>query len=320
MNTTPITVVVVNYNTREATLACLRSLGTELEPGDRVVVVDNGSDDGSADAFRAEFPDAVVVDAGENLGFARGVNAGVAATTGGGPDLVMLLNPDTLVLPGSVAAFRGFAADHPEYRLYGGRTLRPDGSTDPSSCWGEMTGWSLFCFATGLSSVARGSTLFDPESLGRWGRDTAREVPIVTGCLLLISRADWTALGGMDERFFLYGEDADFSIRARRSGLRPVIVPDAVIVHEVGGSTASSGRKMAMVLAGKVTLLTTHWRPAAARTGRALLLIGTGLRGTLERLRGRHGLWREAWARRAEWRDGYPAARQRIFGIPEAVR
>ena len=109
-----------------------------------------------------------------------------------------------------------------------------------------------------------------------------REVPIVTGCLLLARRADWQLLGGMDERFFLYGEDAEFSARAWKRGFRPVIVPDAVIQHDVGGSTESSGRKMAMVMAGKVTYLWAVWPLPLAVLGILLLQAGSGVRGLLE--------------------------------------
>ena len=276
-----------------------------------VVVVDNGSDDGSLEAIRAAGTATVVVDAGENLGFARGVNRGVAESSG---DAVLLLNPDTVVLTGALDASVDFAEAHPAYGLYGGRTLRPDGGVDPSSCWGAPTIWSLTSFALGLSTAFRRSVVFDPESLGRWERDTVREVPIITGCLLLMTREQWDRIGGMDEAFFLYGEDAEFSLRARRSGLRPVVVPSAEIVHEVGASTESSGLKMCMVMAGKATLLRRAWTPRRARVGVALLQAGSGLRAGLERLRGSNPAWRIVWQRRADWRDGYPHAEHAIFG------
>jgi len=309
-------VVIVNFNTREATLACLRTLLPELEPDDRVVLVDNGSHDGSAEAIRAELPAVEVVDGGGNLGFARAVNVGVGHLE---TELVLLLNPDTEVRPGSLAALRRFAHEHPEYRMYGGRTIRRDGALEPSSCWGEMTLWSLVCFATGLSTLARSHPLFDPESLGRWGRDSLREVPIITGCLLLVSRADFLALRGMDETYFLYGEDADFSVRARRAGLRPVVVPDAVIIHDVGGSSVSS-RKSAMVLAGKATLLRTLWSPLRGRMGIGLLVVGVAVRAAGERLRRRDGAWHGAWVARRVWVRGYPSAREPLFGpVPAEV-
>lgn len=311
-------VVIVNYNTRERTLECIGSVLAQRIPGLRVVLVDNGSLDGSAEAIRTRYPEAVVVDAGENTGFARAVNRGVAVGEG---EYVLLLNPDASVHPGSLEALRDFAIAHPEYGVYGGRTVRQDGSLDPSSCWGSPSLWSLLCFASTASTVFKRSRIFDPESLGSWQRDTVKEVDIVTGCLLLTRRETWTALGGMDERFFLYGEDAEFSARARRAGHRPVVVPAAVIQHDVGGSTDSSGRKMSMVMAGKATLLRTSWPRPAAAVGVALLQAGSAVRAVLERAtRASQKTWRDVWATRADWRRGYPHAERTLFGrVPPAL-
>lgn len=319
MRTRPeVSVVVVSYNTREKTLVALESLHADrLLGGAETIVIDNGSRDGSAEAIEESGLADEVISAGENLGFARAVNLGAKRASG---RYLLLLNPDTVVLDGSIEALLQFADTHPEYGLYGGRTLRPDGSTDPSSCWGAPTLWSLMTYAVGLSSVCRRSRLFDPESLGGWDRDTVREVPIITGCLLLIRLEDWRRLGGMDERYFLYGEDAEFSARARNAGLRPVVVPEAVIVHEVGGSTSSSGRKMSMVFAGKATLIATTWSAPAAVAGVLLMQGGALLRSAGERAVGRtNGTWTVVWRRRADWRRGYPAAHLALFGADETT-
>lgn len=309
-----LSVIIVNYNTRAATLECIASVLKHSPDDTEVIVVDNGSDDGSADAFRDSYPDIVVDAATENLGFARGVNRGVAQATG---EHVVLLNPDTLVLPGALESLQTFAADYPQYGVYGGRTLRRDGSLERSSAWGAPTLWSLFCFATGLSTAFRGSAMFDPESLGKWRRDTVREVPIVTGCLLLMRRDEWNRLGGMDETFFLYGEDAEFCIRATHHGWRPVIVPNATIIHDVGGSTRVSSFKMALVLAGKTTLLRRVWTAPRARVGIALLVTGVGLRAILGRGGDqRDGPWSTAWNRRGDWLPGFPEARATLFKLP----
>lgn len=308
----PVAVVYVNFNTRDETIESIRSVLETTRRPLEVVVVDNGSEDGSATAIRERFPQATVIEAGDNLGFAAGVNLGVGRSES---PWVLLLNPDTIVLDGAVDAIVSFAESHPAHGLYGGRTLRPDGTTDPSSCWGRMSLWSLTSFALGLTTLFKRSRIFDPESLGRWERDSVREVPVITGCLLLTSRRAWEALGGMDERFFLYGEDADFSARAIRAGMRPVIVPDATIVHTVGGSTTSSGRKMSIVMAGKVTVLLTSWPPVAARVGVALLQTGAGLRALPAWLRRRSGTWTEVWRSRREWREGFPAARLTLFDV-----
>lgn len=311
-----VSVIIVNFNTKDRTLECLRSLMDQRIAGLDVVLVDNGSVDGSAEAIRAAWPAVTVIEAQENLGFARGVNRGVAASDG---EYVLLLNPDTTVLPGSLESLVQFAVEHPSHGVYGGRTLRPDGRLDPSSCWGSPTLWSLFCFATGLSTILKGSRVFDPESLGGWQRDTVREVAIVTGCLLLVRRDDWQRIGGMDELFFLYGEDAEFSLRAARMGLRPAIVPSATIIHDVGTSTASGGQKVCMVMAGKVTLAHRQRRPMTARLAVAMLLIGTGLRAALENVpRSRGTMWSTVWSRRDDWRGGYPRAEATLFGRPLA--
>ena len=312
--TTDVAVLIVSYNTRERTLECVRSvLAHPPAPATEIVVVDNDSADGSADAIELEFPNVTVHRSGGNLGFARAVNLGAAVTTS---DYLLLLNPDAVARPGALSALLTFARAHPEHGVYGGRTFREDGELDPSSCWGAPTLWSLACFALGLSTAFAGSAVFDPESLGRWQRDTVREVPIVTGCLLLVTRADFFSIGGMDERFFLYGEDAEFSLRAARAGMRPVIVPDAAIVHAVGASTGARGRKMTMVLAGKVTLLRSAWSPTRARLGVGMLVAGVRLRAALETLtRRRDRMWTHAWEHRADWLPGYPAARRLIFGL-----
>lgn len=312
-----VTVIIVNYNTRDDTIACVASLLENV--GDvraQVVVVDNGSRDGSVRALRERFPTIDVVDAGANLGFSRGVNRGAAVARG---EYLLLLNPDTTVLEGTLPALVHFARDNPQFRLFGGRTLRPDGRTEPSSCWGAPSLWSLTTFALLLSTAFKRSRVFDPESLGRWNRDTIREVPIITGCLLMLTASDFAALDGMDERYFLYGEDADFSMRAQSRGMARVIYPTATIVHAVGGSTPS-GNKGAMVMAGKVTYLRTWWTPRRASLGVGLLTLGVGMRAALETVtRRRDRPWTTVWRRRADWSSGYPHAEAAIFGLGRPV-
>src|SRR6478752_298036 len=105
-----ISIIIVTYNTRRQTLECLASLANETPDGTEVVLVDNGSTDGTAPAVRAAFPQVTVDEAGENLGFARGVNRGIARSTG---QQVLLLNPDTTVLPGAIRMLSAFAVAHP---------------------------------------------------------------------------------------------------------------------------------------------------------------------------------------------------------------
>lgn len=308
-----LSVIVVSFNTRQAILECIESVIVHSPEGTEIVVIDNGSVDGSPQAIRQKYSSVLVDEVGKNLGFAKGVNRGVAESSG---EYVLLLNPDTIVYERSLEKLLAFAKQFPQYGIYGGRTLRRDGSVVKGSCWGAPTLWSLTCFAFGLSTALKGSRIFDPESLGHWQRDTVRTVPIVTGCFLLMRRDQWDQLGGMDEAFFLYGEDAEFCVRAVRHGLSPVIVPDAVILHDVGGSTANSGNKMCMVMAGKITMLRRSWSKSRARIGIGLLQTGACLRSALEWMTGRRGTWSTVWLRREDWLYGYPASRKTLFGLP----
>lgn len=309
-------VIVVSYNTRDKTLACIESIYAQ-QSGYRVhvLVVDNDSWDGSAGAIRKRFPHVDVIESGSNLGFARAVNL---AADHSREDYLLLLNPDALLQPGSLAALVGFAEAKPQYGVYGGRIVDGNGVTDRSSCWGAPSLWSLACFASGASTAFAGSRIFDPESLGSWQRNTVREVPVVTGCLLLVRRDDFLAIGGMDPRYFLYSEDAEFCLRAKGLGYRSVIVPNAIIQHEGGAASRDNGgSKMCMVMAGKATMLRATWSPAKARAGVRLLRAGAGLRAFLERLSKRERrMWTEVWHRRGEWEAGYPRARELLFGTP----
>ncbi|HEU4450250.1 MAG TPA: glycosyltransferase family 2 protein [Gaiellaceae bacterium] len=306
-----VSILLVTYRCREAARACLASIAASTRGLDyEVVVVDNASEDGTVEMVRSEFPEARLVALPENVGFAAGVNRAAAEATGA---YVLLLNPDTLVHEGAVANLLAFARAHPEHGLYGGRTLDPDGRVNPGSCWGAPSLWSLACFATVLSTAFRGNRLLDPESLGGWQRDSVREVDIVTGCLLLAPRALWEELGGFDTRFFMYGEDADLSLRARALGHRPAITPDAVITHEIGVSSATREDKLLLLYRGKATLLRKHWGPLRRRVGIRLLVAGVGVRAlaasVLGRLRPAGGRrashWPGVWKARREWVRGY---------------
>lgn len=312
-----VSILIVTYRSREAAHECLESLYSVTAGIDyEVIVVDNASGDGTVEMVRAEFPQARLIALEENVGFAPGVNVAAEAAAG---EYLLLLNPDTVVHEGAVRNLVAFARRRPEHGLYGGRTLRPDGTLDPGSCYAQPTLWSLFCFATMLTVAFKGSPVFDPELLGRWQRDSVREVGIVTGCLLLAPRRVWQELGGFDGRFFMYAEDADLALRAIRAGYRPAITPDTEITHAVGISSKQPAR-LTLLFQGKVTLLRKHWRPPRRQVGIALLLLGVGVRALVARLLVRRGsarldAWRHVWRARAAWRRGYidgpPATRMR---------
>ncbi len=309
-----LSIIVVSYNTREVTLECLRSVyGQTRETDFELTVVDNNSPDGSAEAIRSEFPGIRMIARADNLGFARANN--VAAKDARG-DYLLLLNPDTVILNGAIDRLMAFARQTPEARIWGGRTLFGDRSLNPTSCWREMSLWGQFCWATGLTRIARNSPVFNPEAYGGWQRDSIRQVDIVTGCFLLIGRRDWEALGGFDRVFFMYAEEADLCLRARRDlGARPMITPDAEIVHYGGLSDTVRAGKMERLIRAKITLAEKHWGPVGAWLCRLLFrllvlirMAGYGIQARLSgsgTARGHADTWRQIWRARRNWSRGY---------------
>jgi N-acetylglucosaminyl-diphospho-decaprenol L-rhamnosyltransferase len=312
-----VSILVISYNTRDMTLACLRSVFEQTTVASfEVIVVDNASGDESADAIEREFPQVRLIRSADNLGFAVANNLAARNARG---NFLLLLNPDTLVLDHAIDRLMAFAGERPNARIWGGRTLFGDGSLNPASCWRFMSLWSLFTLATGLTSLCRDSRLFNPEGYGGWRRDCVREVEIVTGCLLLIRRDLWDKLGGFDGSFFMYGEEADLCYRARELGIRPMMTPDATIIHYDGASDRMLSAKMTKLLSGKILFMRKHWswpRRTAGIVLLELLVLARVLRTSLmafvlgSRLHAAAQEWRQVWMARDRWTKGYsPLAR-----------
>ena|ERR1700731_458842 len=312
-----LSIILVSYNTREMILDCLRSVYEQTHKTQyEIIVVDNNSSDGSADAIRSEFSDIRLISLGENIGFGRANN--VAAREGRGRRL-LLLNPDTLMLDQAIDRLVAFADATPRCRVWGGRTLFADGTLNPGSCWRRMGLWSLCCSLFGLSHLAPNSRILNPEGYGGWRRDTIRSVDIVSGCFFMIDRDLWDVLGGFDPTFFLYGEEADLCLRALRAGARPAITPNATIIHYGGASSPSSIERRIALLKGKCTLIVRHWAPIRRAIGRTLFLAAPLIRWALyriaARLSGRSQFgrmadeWASIWQRRSEWIGGYETAK-----------
>lgn len=308
-----VSILVISYNTKAMTLACLRSVAEQTRVPHEVIVLDNVSPDGSAAAIAETFPGMRLIASTENHGFAKGNNIAAREARG---EYLLLLNPDTVILDGAIDKLVAFAERTPASGIWGGRTLKGDGTLDPSCAFGDQTLWSIFCRTTGLSLVFKGSSLFNPEYYGAWQRDSERAVGTIMGCFLLIRRDIWQALGGFDLSFVMYGEETDLCRRARDQRLAsPRLTPEAEIIHYGGGSAPKVSRDI-LKLKARVTLAQRHLPAWQRPLGLWMLRIWPLTRklsgGLMARLTGRRGLvgkasgWGEIWAARAEWRDGYP--------------
>ena len=318
-----VSVLVVSYQTREMTLECLASIARETRAAHEVIVVDNASTDGSPEAVAAGHPRVRLLAETDNHGFAQANNIAACHARG---EYLLLLNPDTVILDGAVDRLLDFARETPQARIWGGRTVFADGRLNPTSCWRRMTTWNVACRTLGLSRAFPRSGLFNSEGYGGWDRGSRRAVDIVTGCFLLVRRADWETLGGFDPAFVMYGEEADLCLRARRElGARPMVTPEATIVHHGGAADRVAADRVVRTLRAKAELLERHlpaWQRPVARPlfrawplGRGLMLgaaarLGRGGGGGGHRhAEGASGegaaVWREVWARRGEWQGGF---------------
>jgi hypothetical protein len=303
-----LSIIVISYNTREMTLACLRSVVAETTVPYQLIVVDNASQDGSAAAIAAAFPQAVLIAEPVNHGFGPAHRLARARATA---PWLLLLNPDTVVLDRALDRLLAFAERTPQAGIWGGRTLYADGTLNPTSCFARMTLWSVFCRVTGLNGLFRSSRLFNSEFYGTWPRDTEAEVDIVTGCLLLIRRDTWDRLGGFDDVFVMYGEEVDLCLRARAIGLRPRVTPEATIIHHGGASQAVQSDRAVRLMRAKMELIKRHFPPGQRGPGLALFRLWPWTRALVGRamVGGGGAEWRDVWRRRAEWQDGFASVK-----------
>jgi len=239
-------VIVLAWNGREYLEACLSAVFAQDYPDFEVIVVDNGSTDGSADFVAERFPQARLIRNERNLGFAAGNNVGLRAATG---DVLVLLNQDTQVRPGWLGALLS-AFDDETVGIAGCKILYPDGRT-------LQHAGGYFEWPSGLSFHYGGNE----EDQGQY--DTVREVGYVTGAAMGIRRAVLETVGWLDEDFFPgYFEDTDLCYRARAAGYKVLYIPSAVLVHHESASFArTSVGKPYSVFRGRWRFILKHFTP-----------------------------------------------------------
>lgn len=256
MSKPELSIILVSYNTKEHTLKALKSVYEQTHNADfEVILVDNDSKDGSLESVQEAFPQVQAYASGGNLGFAGGVHFGVDRSIG---DLILLLNPDTLVLDGAIDKLVAFSKQRPKAGIWGGVTLNNDLSLNTQHAWARHDFGTLVFSALGLSKIFSKSCWFNKANYGCWNRDTVKEVDILSGCFFLTTRELWNKLGGLDTSFFMYAEEADYCLKAKKLGYQPTVTPEARIVHHGGISHANLAAKEIKLLRGKVELIKRH--------------------------------------------------------------
>lgn len=233
-----LSVIIVNYNVKYFLEQCLLSVRKALAGlQGEVFVVDNNSVDSSAEMVREKFPEVVLLENSENVGFARANNMAIRRSKG---EYVLLLNPDTVVEDDTFEKIIGFMDSQPQAGALGVKMVDGKGRFLPESKRGLPTPSVAFYKIFGLSRLFPGSRRFGRYHLGYLDRDQIHEVEILSGAFMLIRREALDKVGLLDEAFFMYGEDIDLSYRIIKAGYKNVYFPHTRIIHYKGESTKKS--------------------------------------------------------------------------------
>jgi GT2 family glycosyltransferase len=298
-----VAVVVLNWNGRDDTLGCLESLRAVDYPNWEVLVVDNGSIDDSVDAVRKGYPEALVIEARSNLGFAGGNNLGLDAALGRGAEFVLLLNNDTTVAPDVLRELVRAAREYPEAAVLSAKIYFLN---DPQRIWYAGTRWDQSGAAfehVGQGAVDNGTDF-----------ERIQDTEYACGCAMFLRASTVRAIGPLDERFFLLFEETDWCFRARKAGFRCLLAPGARVWHRVSASLGGKGVPLYEYFYVRNRLLWAEMHvPVARRVAVWLSTLGTisSVMRVVDRLGqlliGRYGPRRAYWEIRlaaTEWRRG----------------
>lgn len=272
MTTPQLSVIIVTWNVRELTLACLTALERETRGiTTEVIVVDNASVDGTADAVQAAFPDVRVLRNSVNRGFPAANNQALGVSRG---DYVLYLNPDTEPGPGSVAACLAALEADPSVGVAGCRLELEDRSIQLECARRPYLLRHLAMELLYLHMLFPRSRIFGDHLMGYWDHRGERDVEAICGAFMLARRSVVQQVGGLPADVFMYHEDLAFCLRVRRAGWRIRYLGEHVTLHRWRGSSSKSEAKLALLEGQyKLQLIRDAQGPAFAAVGRVLFAL-----------------------------------------------
>jgi len=220
-----IKIIVLNWNGKKDTLECLSSLEALSSKPEEIIVVDNGSQDGSQEAIRQQFPSVTLIETGQNLGFAEGNNVGIRYALSKKCDYIFLLNNDTVVDPDILKSFTLAMKEYPQVGILGANIYLFEERNKFDHLGGKWNQKKGSFDLIGLRQLDDGK---------QW--QAAQELDYACGCALFIRREVFEAIGLLESRFFLIWEESDFCFRARRVGFLTMSCPQAKLWHKVSAS------------------------------------------------------------------------------------
>ena len=238
-----LSIVIVNFNAEKLLQKCISSVYAETKrvPFD-IWVIDNNSKDTSVLMVRQNFPQVNLIENKENVGFARANNQAITKCSG---NYILLLNPDTLILKNAIEKTIEFMDGNPEVGICGCKVLNEDGTLQLACRRSIPTPGVAFFRLTGLSKLFPNSKITAKYNLTHLDPDSPHQVDAVSGAFLMIRKEVVNGIGLLDERFFMYGEELDWCLRAKKAGWAIMYYPDANIVHYKGECSKFNHRKAA---------------------------------------------------------------------------
>lgn len=266
-----VSVVVVNWNTREMLKNCLQSVISETQlVSKEVIVIDNGSTDGSRELCRDQFPKVMLIENSTNIGFARAVNQGFERAKG---EYILMLNSDTIILNKAIEKSIAFADSRPDVGLIGCRLLNPN-RTFQDSCFRFPNLLGLFLSGIYMSQLFKNSYLLNWDRYGYRCWTTVQEVDCVMGSYMLIRVSVLKDIGLLDTDYFMYGEETDYCFRVKKAGWKVMYYPGAEIVHVRGGTSRDwAGQAWAYQACqrGQLLFLCKRWNLAIGYVGNIMI-------------------------------------------------
>lgn len=276
MDTPDLSIVILSWNTRELTSACLDALLRDGERPDclttrEIIVVDNASEDGSADHIAQNYPDVVLLRNAENRLYAEGNNQGARVATG---RWLCTLNSDTEVQPGALDTLVQWLQAHPEYAVASPRLVYPDGRVQ-HACRRFPTPMALVAESSRFGTRWPLRTAL--TSLGDFDHEHSRDVDQPPGAVMVVAREEYLSFGGLDPDLALFFNDVDLCLRLWKAGRRIRYVAEAVVIHHEGASTRKHLNPDLTLLwaRNRATFYRKHFGVQGARMVRLALLIWT---------------------------------------------
>jgi GT2 family glycosyltransferase len=227
-----VSICIVTYHAQDLLRDCLHSIYRAIDAVSfEIIVVDNHSEDGSVEMLRSDFPDVQLLVNDQNTGYTRPNNQAMRVSQG---KYILLINPDTLVEPNTIAELAGFLDTHPKVGIVGPKVLNRDGTLQKQCRRSEARPWDAICYFSGMSRLFPKDKRFSGYLMTYLDENLTHEAEAVSGSCMLIRRQVVDQIGYQDENFFAYQEDTDYCRRARLAGWKVFYNPSAQIIHYGG--------------------------------------------------------------------------------------